>query len=122
MAAAPAPATQPFLPGQSDDQHLPLKSYADAVHEAPIAREANGSGEVNGKEDGEGAKINGSAPRQKSTAHQASVLRIVASDAQEKNGSEGLNTSKHDLNRGVSKEEYSAEVRPAIPKEWVGYR
>ncbi|EPE32631.1 hypothetical protein GLAREA_07765 [Glarea lozoyensis ATCC 20868] len=114
--AAGAVTTEPSAPEEREKQHLPPKSYADAVEEAPVDQGTHENGESNGNNDGDNSKMNGSNGHQNSTGHKASVLRIVATDSQEENKTNEKKSFRPDLSRGVSKEEYSATGLDDTPK------
>jgi 2-acylglycerol O-acyltransferase 2 len=119
MATA-ASAPEPSVPEEREKQHLPPKSYADAVEEeAPIDQETHENEVSNGSQGEDGGNANGYNPPRSATRQKASVLRIVASDTQGEyksgeNKSEREKSeeklSRPDLSRGVSKEEYTATV------------
>lgn len=108
--AAPSSAPAPSVPEEREKQHLPPKSYADAVEESPIEQGKQTEGNGDGHQDGDGANATPYNPPQSSTRHKASVLRIVAPETQNEDKSEEKDSSRPDLSRGVSKEEYTATV------------
>ena len=112
MASASAPLNaQPALPDDRAKQHLPPKSYADAVEEEVPFESANG---INGTNDI--TTTNGASKIGSDDANvdlKASVLRIVdtgAPAAEEKK--EENNESRPQFERQESNNEYSATVYP----------
>lgn len=106
-ASAPLSA-EPALPLQRREQHLPPKSYADAVEESIPANGHNGTdaeGVKNGANTSSG--INGSRDNGSEAGHTASVLRIVDTGSAPQQKQE----ERPDLPRQESKHEYSATVR-----------
>lgn len=103
-----APASlsaEPALPSEREEQHLPPKSYADAVEEEPSATSTNGiNDELEEKDVKKPFGVNG-----KSTPQMASTLRIVntGSDSKEKE-------TRPEIPRQESKHEYSATVRLVV--------
>jgi 2-acylglycerol O-acyltransferase 2 len=112
--AAPAAAPLNAEPAQSEErkkQHLPPKSYADAVEETPPSEGSNGSKDANGSNGT--SKINGANgvgdDGAKQTGHKASVLGIVDTGAPE---TKEKQAERPELERQESKHEYSATVCP----------
>lgn len=99
---------EPALPSEREQQHLPPKSYADAVEETPptsaysekhsVLQKEESSNGVNGTRNGKTTA--------ESTRHTASVLRIVNTGAEPKDEK----PKKPELERQESKHEYSATV------------
>jgi len=107
-AASAAPLNaEPAQPEDREKQHLPPKSYADAVEQDPRANGTNGANDANGADEanGNGAEQNGV----KQTGHKASVLRIVDTGAPAMEGKQG---ERPQIERQESKHEYSATVGP----------
>lgn len=106
--AAPLNA-EPAFPEERKKQHLPVKSYADAVDEpAPSdgydaskdSSTSNGASQTN--------RVNGAGDDgSKQAGHKASVLRIVDTGASVKRETQA---ERPDLERQESKHEYSATV------------
>jgi 2-acylglycerol O-acyltransferase 2 len=114
--AAPTAAPLNAEPTQPEDrkkQHLPPKSYADAVEEPPV-NSTNRTGDINGanggsKSDGANGATDDASNQ---TRHKASVLRIVntsAPDTKEKQ------EERPAFERQESKHEYFATVCSSSP-------
>ncbi|KAH6675633.1 diacylglycerol O-acyltransferas-like protein 2B [Halenospora varia] len=106
-----APLSEPSQPEERNKQHLPPKSYADAVEEEALANGANESNGMNGGHNGSkdvtSTNANGSASKQ----HKASsVLRIVASDSSKDE------QARPGYERQESSHEYSATGLDDTPK------
>jgi 2-acylglycerol O-acyltransferase 2 len=104
--AAPLNA-EPTLPEERKKQHLPPKSYADAVEEEPPASSINGANSTNNS-----SGMNGVGDEGSKTAHMASVVRIIdtgAPDTKEKQ------EERPHFERQESKHEYSATVSSPTP-------
>ena len=105
-----AVASEPSVPEVREKQHLPPKSYADAVEETPNGQDTQENGEADGHQGADQGNVNGK-PAHNSTRQKASVLRIVSTDTQEDHKTEEKKNLRPDPpSRGVSKEEYSATV------------
>jgi 2-acylglycerol O-acyltransferase 2 len=98
---------EPTLPEDRENQQLPPKSYADALGEDAPAEGAW----ITGKKTANGAKaVNGSnhvGSDGVNKAHQASVLRIVDTNAP---AAEDAKEDRPQYERRESKYEYSATV------------
>lgn len=110
-------SAEPALPGEREKQHLPPKTYADAVEESPVPP----GGHVNGAKNGHWS--NGSVERngipgdgavENEPKHTVSVVSILDT------GSSGSTQSpitvdgkenRPQIERQKSKSEYSATVR-----------
>lgn len=103
--AAPAPLNaEPTQPEERKKQHLPPKSYADAVEQEASTNGSNGTTDVRGGTNGtNGAGNNGSIE----TGHMASVLRIVDTGAP---ATKERQVERPQFERQESKHEYSATV------------
>jgi 2-acylglycerol O-acyltransferase 2 len=116
----PAPTSEPLnaepaKPEERETQHLPPKSYADAVEEAPPVNGANGSNGTGSVNRGIGSKhANGGSALDELPKNSALVLRIVDMDAPEKEGSE----KSPEMERQESKQEYSATVGSPTTLRW----
>lgn len=107
MGAPSAPLNaEPALPSERKEQHLALKSYADAVEEAPPTSAYNGTHNGTGANGEKSSEVNRSSTATEPATHTAAVLRIVTS------GSEPEDTKERKpvLARQESKHEYSATV------------
>lgn len=113
--AGPAQAA-PALPEEREKQHLPSKSYADAVEEVSITKEYD-----NGLINGDLAQSNGkiehdtipNGAHQNGPKHKASVLRIVdtaPSEPTKATEAANLQEPRPQVHRQESKSEYSATV------------
>lgn len=116
MAAPSAPLNaEPANPVERKENHLPPKSYADAVEEESPVNGADGAADRNGT-NGTGGRnaVKGgkSANAIEETKHKAPVLRIVdtgAPDAKEKQ------EERPQVERQESKQEYTATVSSDSP-------
>jgi len=101
---------EPAVPEEREKQHLPPKSYANAVEEEPPANGVNGTNSAN-KTSNEGANGFNNNDDEKSTPHKASVLKIVDT---------GAPTEKKDnrpqYDRQESKSEFSATGLDDAPR------
>jgi 2-acylglycerol O-acyltransferase 2 len=101
---------EPALPEEREKQHLPPKSYADAVEEEPPANGVNGingAKEMNGTDYETNGTNDAGRDDAKSTAHTASVLKIVDTGAP---AAEEKKQDRPQNERQQSKREYSATV------------
>lgn len=108
---------EPALPDVREAQHLPLKSYSDAVEEHPqvamggksaqISKDNNGASGTNGTD----TSISAGGG---SSKHMASTLRIINTGAEPKEESGEMTNAEAimpDLQRQNSSNLYSATVR-----------
>lgn len=101
LTSAPLNA-EPTAPDECQKEHLPPKSYADAVEEEPPVNGTNGTADTNGKKSTES---NGTKDGE--GKHMASVLRIVDTGAPDTKENE---KERPQAERKESKQEYSATV------------
>lgn len=97
---------EPAQPEEREKQHLPPKSYADAVEQEPPANGTNRTNNSNGTKGTKGANGAGDDGL-KQTGHKASVLRIVDTDAPE---TKDKQEERPQIERQESKHEYFAAV------------
>jgi 2-acylglycerol O-acyltransferase 2 len=116
MASVNAPLNaNPALPEERAKQHLPSKSYADAVEEEAPKEISNGVNGTNGTNAANGTnRASTIGSNDVKGGHQASVLRIVDTGAspveEKKEDKDIMEETRPQYERQESQHEYSATV------------